>query len=98
MNTEDILKEVAELRKTVEEQGIRITLAQAWMGLLGRGYDALLHYGINYQSLKEFDDDGLLEDARDLPLSRARDKIVAYIGRVHTGINAAIRRKSFKTH
>ncbi|MCC5780553.1 hypothetical protein H7H48_15940 [Nitratireductor sp. B36] len=96
--SERLQKELAEVRKDVETLGIRLTLAQAWVGFLNFAYDALLHHGINYRSLKEYKDSAELDDAQKLPVSQARDKIVGWLGRLQSAINAAARRKQFKVH
>lgn len=95
----EILKdEAARLRKEVETQGVRLTLAQAWIQFFQLAYDSLLHYGVNYKSLKEVQDDTVLDEAMNMPVTRARDTIVEYLGRCTSAIRAAIRRKNFTVH
>jgi hypothetical protein len=78
---------------------VRLSLAQAWIKVLLQAYDALLHYGINYRTLKEWkdwgaqlapnlDNHGTLEDGRA--------KIMNYIERLGNGITAAVRRKHMR--
>ena len=55
-------KELADLRKEVNTQGVRLTLAQAWLNLYTKGYDALLYYGVNFKDLKEYKDEFPEED------------------------------------
>lgn len=90
--------EAARMRAEINTQAIRLTLAQGWINFLREAYDALLHYGVNYKSLKEFQDTGPLDEAQDMPVSRARTHIVEYLGRCTNAIKAAIRRKQFTVH
>jgi hypothetical protein len=96
--TERLQKELAAVRKDVEVMGIRLTLAQAWVGFLSFAYDALLHHGVNYRSLKDYKDSTELDDAQKMPISQARDKIVTWLGRLQSSIHAATRRKQFTVH
>lgn len=96
--SEQLQKELNEVRKEVHNLGVRLTLAQAWVGFLNFAYDALLHHGINYRSLKEYNKSTELDDAQKQPLTQARDTIVGWLGRLQSAINAAVRRKSFKVH
>ena len=95
-NHEQLTKEVASLREQVEEQGIRLTLAQAWQGLMLKAYDALLNYGVNYRSLPEYEQDQTLDESMDLPISKARNNIIGWLGRLENAISAAVRRKTFR--
>lgn len=94
---EELRRETADLRTLIEEQGIRLTLAQAWIEFLHYAYDSLLAYGINYKALKEYDDHKL-DVMADRPLSEARTTIIEYLRTARNGIRAAIRRKNFTTH
>lgn len=94
--TEKLQQELNEVRKEVNSLGIRLTLAEAWVGFLHFAYDALLSHGVNYRTLREYQEDDTLDTARKLPLSQARQKIVAYLLRLKSGINAAARRKALK--
>lgn len=99
MTTDERLRaDVDQLRKQVDQQEIRLTLAQAWIGLYQYAYDALLHYGVNFRSLKEFADTSVLDEALQMPLSQARNKIVEYLGGLKNAIRAAVNRKQFKVH
>lgn len=91
-------EELTALNKAVTEQGIRLTLAQAWIDLYKYGYDMFRAYGVDFKLLREYNEDSTLDEAAELPLSQARLKIVQYIGRVRSGINAAVRRKQFRLH
>lgn len=91
-------RELDEVRKDVNTLGVRLTLAQAWVGFLNFAYDALLHHGVNYRSLKEYANSTELDDAQKLPLTQARDRIVHWLDRLQSAINATVRRKSFKVH
>lgn len=98
-NSEEHLRsELEGLRKQVQSQEVRLTLAQSWVQFLMRAYDALLHYGVNYRDLKEIQDTRGIDDAQDMPITKARDIIIDYLKRGDSAIRAAIRRKSFKVH
>lgn len=97
-NRDHLAKEVKELRKAVNEQGVRLTLAQAWINLYQFAYDALLHYGVNYRSLKEFGDDEAVSEAMEMGVTGGRNKIIEYLGKLHNAIRAAVNRKQFKVH
>lgn len=77
-------------------QRIRLRLAQAFIDMLLVAYDALLHHGINYQSLPAYKDTTLLDEATTLPLEQAHDSFLTWMGRVKNDIKAAIRRKQFR--
>jgi hypothetical protein len=95
-NNEKLHRELGEVRKELHVMGVRITLAQAWIGFLHFAYDALLHHGVNYRTLKEYADSKELDDAQKMPVTEGRDKIVTWLGRLQSAINAAVRRKAFK--
>lgn len=97
-NRDHLAHEVKALRKEVNEQGVRLTLAQAWIKLYQYAYDALLHYGVNYRSLKEFADAEVVEEAMQMPVTAGRNKIVEYLGKLQNAIRAAVNRKQFKVH
>lgn len=88
-------KELADLRKEVNTQGVRLTLAQAWLNLYTKGYDALLYYGVNFKDLKEYKDE-FPEEAMQMPVTKARNTFIAWMGRLESAIHAAVRRKGFK--
>lgn len=96
--TEKLQRDLEAVRQEVHTLGVRLTLAQAWVGFLNFAYDALLHHGVNYRSLKEYQNSTELDDAQKLPLTRARDKIVLWLGTLQSAVHAATRRKSFKVH
>lgn len=98
MDIEALKKEVGELRKIVDQQGIRLAMAQAWIDFLHWAYDMLAGYEINYKTLKEYKEDRGLDEAMKLPISAAQIKIIEYLGRLRSAIKAAIRRKNFKVH
>lgn len=87
------LKAVRERLSTVE---VRLTLAQAWVQFLNYAYDALLTHGVNYRTLREYAESTEPDDVQDLPISRARDKIVTWLGRLESAVAAAVRRKGFR--
>lgn len=96
--TEKLQKELDAIRKEVHIQGVRLTLAQAWVAFLHKAYDALLFHGVNYRTLKDYANSTELDDANKLPITQARDKIVMWLRRLENSISAAVRRKNFKVH
>lgn len=82
--------------KREEELGIRLTLANAMIRLWIFAYDALLTHGVDMRRLPQFNDTTDIDKARTLPLQEGRALIVKWIGRVHSAIHAATRRKGFK--
>lgn len=98
MDKTSIEKELSAVRKDLNILGVRLTLAQAWIDFLHTAYDALLHHGINYRTLKEYANSTELDDAQKLPITAARDKIIHWLRRIESGVHAAVRRKSLKVH
>jgi hypothetical protein len=77
---------------------MRLSLAQRFVALLQRAFDALLYHGVNFRNLPEYQEDAPLDEANKLPLAQGRDKMMRWMDRVESSINAAIRRKSWKVH
>lgn len=74
----------------------RMLMAQAFAQMLIKAYDALLHHSINFRNLPEYKDQTLLLAAEKLVLLEGRNKYLLWIERVEHGIDAAIRRKTFR--
>ena len=74
----------------------RLIMAQAYVHLCEKAYDALLYHGINYRDTPEYKDQTLLDDARKVVIAQGRVKVMLWLERVEHGIEAAIRRKTFK--
>lgn len=96
--SERLQRELDEIRKEVHVQGVRLTLAQAWVSFLHFAYDALLYHGVNYRVLPEYANSTELDDANKMPVTQARTKIVLWLERLKSSINATVRRKNFKVH
>lgn len=92
---ERLSEEVGKLRKELNIQGIRLTLAQMWIDLYTRGYDALLHYGVNFRDLPEYKE-SIPDDAMKMPVTEARNTIEKWMARLKNSLAAAVRRKGFK--
>jgi hypothetical protein len=75
---------------------IRLALAQAFHSMWIRAYDALLHHQVNVRDLPEYKDSKLLDKALESDLEKGQGLIVDYLKKVESGINAAVRRKSFR--
>lgn len=97
-------RELAALRKEVDEMGIRFTLAEAWIALYRLAYDALRSWSIDFMKLPEYGlgypafNSNKVDAVDKLPLSQARNVYIEWINKVSTGIRAAVRRKQFKVH
>lgn len=75
---------------------VRLTLASAYIQMQRKGHFALVHHGINYHSLPEYMDQSRIEDSKDLSLWLAAEGCIEWCRRVEHGIEAAIKRKSFR--
>jgi hypothetical protein len=93
---EKLREEVSALRDEHKVQGARLSMAQAWLQFMQQAFDALLHHGVNYRNLKEYKDDSTLTESLDLPVTKARDNIIGWLGRLTSSLNAAVRRKGMK--
>lgn len=70
-------------------------MAQALDHMRVKAFDALLYYGVNYQTLPEFRDRTLMDEAERLTILQGRQKYLLWLERLEHGIDAAIRRKTF---
>jgi hypothetical protein len=76
---------------------VRLNLAQAFISMWMRAYDALLHHQVNVRDLPEYKNDALLDEGlKHGSLEQGRNSILEYIKRVENGIAAAVRRKGFR--
>lgn len=83
--------------KREEELSIRLTMAQAWVKLWQVAFDALLYHRVNMRETKEYADTSLIDSAREAKdVREGQSKVLEYIKRLESGINAAVRRKSIK--
>lgn len=103
--SEYLERELKALRKEVNENGVRLNLAHGWIQVLREGYDALLHWGVNFKSLKEYGagyptyNGTSGQDSVDkLPIGQAQEVYIHWFRRVTNAIRAAVRRKQFKVH
>jgi hypothetical protein len=71
--------------------------SQMFAQVLLKGYHALRSYGVDFMALREWKENGILDEARKLKPVPASEKIIAYLCRLENAISAAIRRKGFKT-
>jgi len=78
------------------EMHVKLGLAHAFTALWLRAYDALLHHGVNVRELPQYKDTALLDKGVKAPLEHGRGHIMAWIERLHSSINAAVRRKGIK--
>lgn len=87
-------KELGKLREEVSRQGIRLLIAQEWINLLNRAYDALLYHGVRFRELavyKDFKDPDKAEHIHTM-----RDRYLRWFDRMDSEIVAAVRRKGFR--
>lgn len=61
-----------------------------------KAYSALKNYGVDFEALPEWKDDATLDEARKLKPVPAQQVVVAWLSRLESGIDAAIRRKQFR--
>lgn len=87
---------MTDLREQLKEATGRLTMAKAFAKLLMKAFDALLHHGVNYKSLPEWQayTDHLDEIAK-LPFHRGVQEHISLMGRIGNAIDAAVRRKGF---
>jgi hypothetical protein len=95
--TDAAKKKIEDLQNKNRILQVRLVLAQGFVGLLQKAYDALLHYGVNFRDLPEYKDDKVLEDASKMEVTEGRNIIVTWMGKVESAISAAVRRKQFRT-
>ncbi len=85
---------IVAVEKRLQETEVRLSLVQTWAQFLMKAYDALLHHKVNYKSLPQYKASPL-EEAMDMPIRKARFKIVEWVRRLSNEIDARIRRKGF---
>ncbi len=73
----------------------KLTMAYAFIKLLREGYAALLHHGVNYQTLPEYQNP---VDFLKVETPQEKTKAFAWLGKMISGIQAAVRRKNFTVH
>ena len=71
--------------------------SQMFAQVLLKGYQALRSYGVDFMSLREWQENGILDEARKLKPQPASEKIIAYLCRLENAIRAAVQRKQIKT-
>ncbi len=79
-----------------EDLVARLQAAQASIQAFLKGFDALLHHGVNMKSLKEWQDTTLLEEAAKLKPRNALPKMIEWTSRLEKSIAASIKRKAFR--
>lgn len=77
-----------------EAQG-RLSMSRAFVQFLLKAYDALLHHGVNYRTLPEWQDSKALDDIDKVPFDRGVEKTIVWMGRLGNALDAAVRRKGF---
>ena len=71
--------------------------SQMFAQTLLKGYHALRSHGVDFMSLREWKDNGVLDAARKLKPIPGSELIINYLCRLENAISAAIRRKQLKT-
>lgn len=87
---------IATLTAEVGELKTRLHLAQAFGQVLTKAYDALLHYGVNFKSLRTWALWEKFSEHHDSPVTEDTDKrerLYEWLTRVGRDIDAAVRRK-----
>jgi hypothetical protein len=75
---------------------VRVSMAQAFVQMLLKAYDALLFHRVNYRDLPEYKDTTLLDEAAKLTPVHGQPRYIEWCKRVESGLRAAIARKSFR--
>lgn len=96
MDKHELQDELVKINKKLTLQGIRLSLAQAWIDFYQTAYDALLYHTVNFRTLPEFKNTEALDAAYKLPPEEGRTKVLVWIAKLSSGVNAAVRRKGFK--
>ena len=89
-------EEVTDLRKTMVRDRIRLSMFERWVDFWQRAYEALLHHGVNFRTLKEYRDTEILDKAAAMPPEQGRNLVVRYINNLISAVDAAARRKQLK--
>jgi len=93
-------KIIAQLRAQIDVLLTKLHLAQAYAAILDRAYDALLHYGINFKSLRTWSMWEKFSEHHDEPVegdTDKRPKLYEWLTRVGRDLDAAVlRRKNLK--
>ncbi len=76
----------------------RLMQAQALNVFLLKAYAAAANWGVNFKGLKEWQDQSELDDVHKLKPHQAQQKIINYMSRLDSALDAAIRRAQFKLH
>lgn len=83
-----------------DETRQKLTLAEEFGRLLLKAYDALLHYGINFKTLRTYSLWEKVSEFKDTPIPdelthriAKSQALLKWIGRVSNDIDAALRRK-----
>lgn len=82
----------------LREHKTRLVMAYAFIDLLRTAYSALLHHGVNYQTLPEYKRDSPLDDLTKHPIEDVKMRAIKWMERVKHDIEAHVRRKGFRLH
>lgn len=74
----------------------RLMLASAFVDFMRFAYSHLLNHGVNYLTLKAYNDTTIIDDAERLPLLKGADRYLEWLGRVRHDITAAVTRKGLR--
>lgn len=77
---------------------LRLLRAQVWADFMGRAYDALLSFGVNFKNLPEYQDTDMLDHADELQPEQGQAVIVEWITRLKHSLEAMVRRKQLVLH
>lgn len=93
MTTDD--KSLSKIDPLEEATG-RLLMAKTAYKFLLEAYDALLHHGVNFKSLPEWQQDyDRLDEIAKLPFKRGVQEYISWMGRVSNAVRAKVRRKGF---
>lgn len=87
---------IAALTRENGDLKTRLHLAQAFGQILNKAYDALLHYGVNFKSLRTWSLWERFSEHHESPVvgdTDKRERLYEWLTRVGRDIDAAVRRK-----
>lgn len=88
---------LAKANKERDEAVQKLGMAQQAFQLMTRAYDALLHHGVNFRTLKAYEFwEKFLHHGEKTPEGHKTRTLSDWIVKVRNDIDAAVRRKSIK--
>lgn len=100
MTTDDPMRQrreemLAQVREEKDIYAKRLTISQEFIKMLRDGYHALLHHGVDYTKLKEFQEP---IDITTVTTPQEQQKAMSWLMRLRSAIKAAVLRSGFTVH